>query len=82
MSQTSSTWTPAQGNHLSEPFHVAQSARMRTWTALTSLVARVGQERILRRIFQLLSWALARSPGPRWRAWAALTSFWFRASRR
>ena len=42
----------------------------------------VGQQRILRRIFQLLSWALARSPGPRWRAWAELTSFWLRERRR
>jgi len=33
--------------------------------ALTRLVARRGQQRILRRTRQLLSWALARSPGPR-----------------
>jgi len=38
---------------------------MRTWTALTSAVARVGQQRILRRIVQLFNCALARSPGPR-----------------
>jgi hypothetical protein len=37
------------------PFHLPQSARLRTWTALTSLVARVGLERIRRRTFQLLS---------------------------
>ena len=58
-------------------FQFAQPARMRVWTALTRVVARLGLQRILRRIFQLLSWALARSPGPRWRAWAVLTSFWF-----
>jgi hypothetical protein len=30
----------------------------------------------MRRMRQVLSWALARSPGPRRRAWARLASFW------
>jgi hypothetical protein len=42
---------------------------------LHETVARLGLERILRRIFQLLSWAFSRSPAPRWRAWAVLTCF-------
>jgi hypothetical protein len=41
--------------------------------SLTDLMMK-GQQRSLRRICQHLSWALARSPGPRWRAWAELTS--------
>ena len=45
--------------------------------ALISMVVWCGQARILRRIFQLLSWSFARSPGPRSRAWAELTAFWF-----
>jgi hypothetical protein len=38
------------------------------------VVVRLGLEPILRRIFQFFSSAFARSPGPRWRAWAVLTS--------
>lgn len=40
--------------------------------ALASRPARRGQLRSLRRMRQVLSWALARSPGPRRRAWARL----------
>jgi hypothetical protein len=47
---------------------------MRVWIAATSSAARLGQDRILRMIFQFFSSALTRSPGPRRRAWAALTS--------
>src|SRR3569833_565892 len=36
----------------------------------------LGPQRSLRRILQLFSWALARSPGPRSRAWARLACFW------
>jgi hypothetical protein len=35
-----------------------------------------GLQRSFRRTFQLLSWALARSPGPRSLAWARLACFW------
>ncbi len=45
--------------------------------ALISRVAWCGRPRIRRRIFQLSSWTFARSPGPRSRAWAELTAFWF-----
>ena len=41
--------------------------------ALASCPARQGQQRSLRRICQLLSWAFARSPGDRSCAWAC---FW------
>jgi hypothetical protein len=44
--------------------------------ALASWPARQGQQRSLRRIFQVLSWAFARSPGARSRAWARFASFW------
>jgi PAS domain S-box-containing protein len=54
-----------------------QPARMSVWTALTRVVARLGLERILRRIFQFLISALACSPGPCCWAWAVLTSFWW-----
>jgi hypothetical protein len=47
--------TVIRDERVAEPFHLAQPARMRTWTALTRSVARVGQDRIRRRIFQLLS---------------------------
>lgn len=50
--------------------------------AWTSAVARLGQARIRRSTFQDFSWALARSPGPRCRAWAVLTCFWLCESRR
>jgi hypothetical protein len=49
---------------------------MRAWTALTRWVVSDGLEWIWRRIFQDFSWALARSPGARSRACAALTAFW------
>ena len=42
---------------------------------MTTVVAWARLERILRSIFQLVSSALARSPGPRIRAWAVLTVF-------
>jgi len=44
--------------------------------ALAIWPARQGQQRSLRRIPQLLSWALARSPGARSFAWAELAAFW------
>jgi len=44
--------------------------------ALASRPAFQGQQRSLRRMRQDLSWALARSPGPRNRACARLASFW------
>jgi hypothetical protein len=43
----------------------SQPVWISTRTALTRSVPWVGQLRILRRIFQLFSWAFARSPGPR-----------------
>jgi hypothetical protein len=44
--------------------------------ALAIRPARQGQQRSLRRMPQVLSWALARSPGPRSFAWAELAAFW------
>ncbi len=44
--------------------------------ALAICPARQGQQRSLRRMCQFLSWALARSPGERSRAWARLACFW------
>jgi hypothetical protein len=44
--------------------------------ALASCPAFHGQQRSLRRMRQVLSWALARSPGPRSVAWARLAAFW------
>src|SRR5690349_5852974 len=44
--------------------------------ALASCPARQGQQRSLRRILQVLSWAFARSPGDRSLACALLASFW------
>jgi hypothetical protein len=44
--------------------------------ALASCPARQGQQRSLRRIRQVLSWAFARSPGDRSLACALLASFW------
>jgi hypothetical protein len=44
--------------------------------ALARWPARQGQQRSLRRMRQVLSWALARSPGARSRAWALFASFW------
>jgi hypothetical protein len=43
--------------------------------ALASFPARYGQQRSLHRIFQVLSWAFALSPGARSFAWARLASF-------
>jgi hypothetical protein len=43
--------------------------------ALASCPARQGQQRSLRKMRQALSWALARSPGPRNWAWARLAPF-------
>jgi hypothetical protein len=40
------------------------------WPALDGL------QRSFRRIFQLFSWAFARSPGPRSLAWERLARFW------
>jgi hypothetical protein len=44
--------------------------------ALASCTARQGQQRSLRRMRQVLSWAFARSPGARSLAWARLACFW------
>src|ERR1700742_3694765 len=58
-------------------FHPAYASRVcNTWMALASCPARQGQQRSLRRILHVLSWAFARSPGARSRAWARLASFW------
>ena len=43
---------------------------------LPSWPARQGQQRSLRRMCQVLSWALARSPGERSFACALLAAFW------
>jgi hypothetical protein len=43
--------------------------------ALAMRPACQGQQRSLRRMCQVLSWALARSPGPRSAAWARLAAF-------
>jgi hypothetical protein len=43
--------------------------------ALASRPARQGQQRSLRKMRQVLSWALARSPGLRSVAWARLAAF-------
>ena len=48
------------------PFHPAFASRIcNTWMALASWPARQGQQRSLRRMRQVLSWAFARSPGDR-----------------
>jgi hypothetical protein len=57
-------------------FHPAISRAWRTWMALAIWPACQGQERSLRRMAQVLSWALARSPGARSLAWAELAVFW------
>jgi hypothetical protein len=57
--------TPVRARGPMSLFQFDQPARIRVWMALTRVVAWLGLERILRRIFQLFSWALARSPGPR-----------------
>ncbi len=58
-------------------FHYALASRVcRTWMALARWPARWGQLRSLVRIFHDLSWAFARSPGPRRRAWERLAVFW------
>jgi transposase len=52
-------------------FHPAYASRVcNTWMALASCPARQGQQRSLRRMRQVLSWAFARSPGARSPAWA------------
>src|SRR5262249_54539159 len=56
-------------------FHPPVSRVWRTWMALASCPAFQGQQRSLRRMRQVLSWALARSPGPRSVAWARLAAF-------
>src|SRR5438034_4575973 len=59
------------------PFHPGYASRIcNTWMALASCPARQGQQRSFRRIFQVLSWAFARSPGARSFACARLASFW------
>jgi hypothetical protein len=59
------------------PFHPGYASRIcNTWMALASCPARYGQQRSLRRILQVLSWAFARSPGARSFAWARLAAFW------
>ena len=57
-------------------FHPAISRVCRTWMALAIWPARQGQQRSLRKMAQVLSWALARSPGARSLAWAELAAFW------
>ncbi len=44
--------------------------------ALAISPARQGQQRSRRRMAQVLSWALARSPGARSLAWAEFAAFW------
>ena len=57
-------------------FHPAFASRTcKTWIALASCPARHGQQRSLRRIRQVLSWAFALSPGARSFACALLASF-------
>src|SRR5215469_18705594 len=56
-------------------FHPPVSRVCRTWMALASCPACQGQQRSLRRMRQVLSWALARSPGARSLAWAQLAAF-------
>jgi hypothetical protein len=46
-------------------FHLVVSRVCRTWMALARWPACQGQQRSLRRMCQVLSWALARSPGAR-----------------
>lgn len=66
----------AQSGHLRNLFHPAFISRVcSTWIALASWPARQGQQRSLRRMRQVLSWAFARSPGERSRACAQLAAF-------
>jgi RNA polymerase sigma-70 factor (ECF subfamily) len=59
------------------PFHPAFASRTcKTWMALASCPARQGQQRSLRRMCQVLSWAFALSPGERSFACALLACFW------
>ena len=59
-----------------KPFHPVYSSRIcNTWMALASSPARQGEQRSLRRMRQVFSWAFARSPGERSFAWARLASF-------
>ena len=59
----------SHGDVKNQPFmrtkHPAISRAWRTWMALAICPARQGQQRSLRRMSQVLSWALARSPGAR-----------------
>src|SRR5256885_2213094 len=60
------------------PVSLFHPSILRAWStcmALASCPARQGQQRSLRRMRQLLSWALARSPGARSWAWARLAAF-------
>jgi hypothetical protein len=57
-------------------FHPGYASRIcNTWMALASWPTRQGQQRSLRRMCQVLSWAFARSPGARSFAWALLACF-------
>jgi hypothetical protein len=56
-------------------FHPAISRAWRTWMALAICPAFQGQQRSLRRMCQVLSWAFARSPGARSLAWAEFAAF-------
>src|SRR5690242_7344462 len=59
------------------PFHPGYASRVcNTWMALASRPAFQGQQRSFWRIFHVLSWAFARSPGARSFACARLASFW------
>ena len=54
---------PASGGRSSsEPFHPVASRVCRTWMALAKWPARQGRQRSLRRMSQVLSWALVHSP--------------------
>jgi hypothetical protein len=53
-----------------EGLDAAARMALQRWPAL------LGLQRSLRRIFQLFSWAFARSPGPRSLAWERLACFW------
>jgi hypothetical protein len=58
-------------------FHPGYASRAcNAWMAFAIFSAFQGQQRSLRRIFQVLSWAFARSPGARSFACARLASFW------
>ena len=54
----------------------ASIADLARWMAFASWSARQGQQRSLRRMRQVLSWAFAHSPGERSFAWVRLAAFW------